>query len=56
MRRHGGGDDTGSGNATVIVTAAGMAGSPRRLMAVLNTDTPATWAGKVRLRWLVMAR
>lgn len=40
---------TGSGNATVVVTAAGMSGSPITLsVAVTNGDTAATWAGKVR--------
>jgi hypothetical protein len=40
---------TGSGNATVIVTANAVTGSPITLsVAVLNTDTAATWAGKVR--------
>ncbi len=40
---------TGSGNATVVVTAAGVAGSPVTVpVAVTNTDTAATWAGKVR--------
>lgn len=40
---------TGSGTVQVIVTAAGIAGSPITLnVPVLNTDTAATWAGKVR--------
>jgi len=40
---------SGSGNATVIVTAAGMSGSPITLsVAVLNGDTPSVWAQKVR--------
>ena len=40
---------TGSGNATVIVTAALVTGSPITLnVPVLDTDTAATWAGKVR--------
>jgi hypothetical protein len=40
---------TGSGNAAVVVTAAGMTGSPKTLnVAVLENDTAATWAGKVR--------
>lgn len=40
---------TGSGNATVVVTAAGMSGSPITLsVAVLNGDAVATWAEKVR--------
>lgn len=43
------GSITGSGNATVIVTAAGMTGSPKTIsVAVLNGDTAAVWAGKVR--------
>lgn len=41
---------TGSGNATVIVTAAGMTGSPKTIsVAVTNGDTAATWAEKVRV-------
>jgi hypothetical protein len=40
---------TGSGNATVIVTAAGMTGTPKTIsVPVLNGDLAATWAGKVR--------
>lgn len=40
---------TGSGNASVVVTADGVTGSPVTVpVAVLNTDTAATWAGKVR--------
>jgi hypothetical protein len=40
---------TASGNATVIVTAAGMTGSPKTIsVAVLNGDTATVWAGKVR--------
>lgn len=40
---------TASGNASVTVTAAGMTGSPKTInVAVLNGDTAATWAGKVR--------
>jgi hypothetical protein len=40
---------TASGNATVVVTAAGMTGSPKTIsVAVLNGDTAAVWAGKVR--------
>lgn len=40
---------TGSGTVQVIVTAAGIAGSPITLnVPVLDTDTAATWAGKVR--------
>lgn len=48
---------TGSGNATVIVTAAGMSGSPITLsVAVLNGDAPATWAQKVRDAMLADSR
>jgi hypothetical protein len=40
---------TASGNATVIVTGDDIVGSPLTVsVAVLNTDTAATWAGKVR--------
>lgn len=40
---------TGAGNATVIVTAAGMTGSPKTIsVAVTNADTAAQWAEKVR--------
>ena len=40
---------TGSGNATVVVTAAGMTGSPITLsVAVLNLDTAAQVAAKIR--------
>jgi hypothetical protein len=40
---------TASGNATVIVTGDDITGSPLTVsVAVLNTDTAATWAGKVR--------
>lgn len=40
---------TGSGNASVVVTASGMTGSPKTIsVAVVNGDTAATWAGKVR--------
>lgn len=40
---------TGSGNATVTVTAYGMANSPKAVsVAVVNADTATTWAGKVR--------
>ncbi len=40
---------TGSGNATVTVTAYGMNNSPKAVsVAVTNADTAATWAGKVR--------
>ncbi len=40
---------TASGNATVVVTAAGMTGSPKTIsVPVLNGDLAATWAGKVR--------
>lgn len=38
-----------SGNATVTVTAAGLTGSPLAVsVAVVATDTAATWAGKAR--------
>jgi len=38
-----------SGNASVVVTSAGMTGSPITLsVAVLNGDTAAAWATKVR--------
>lgn len=38
-----------SGNANVVVTAAGMTGSPKTVsVAVVNGDTPTVWAGKVR--------
>jgi phage tail sheath gpL-like len=40
---------TGSGNAAVVITAAGMTGSPKTLaVAVLENDTAADWAAKVR--------
>jgi len=40
---------TASGNATVIVTGDDITGSPLTVsVAVANTDTAATWAGKVR--------
>ena len=40
---------TASGNATVVVTAAGMTGTPKTIsVAVLNGDTASVWAGKVR--------
>lgn len=40
---------TGSGNATIVVTASGMTGSPRTVsVAVLNGDTASVVAGKVR--------
>lgn len=43
------GSITLTGNASVIVTAAGMTGSPKTIsVAVTNGDTAATWAGKVR--------
>ena len=38
-----------AGNASVVVTAAGMTGSPKTVsVAVTLSDTAATWAGKVR--------
>lgn len=41
---------TQSGNATITVTVNGMAGSPKAYsVAVLNNDTAAQWADKVRL-------
>lgn len=44
------GSITGTGNAEVIVTAAGMSGSPRTLLvAVTSGDTAAQWAEKVRV-------
>lgn len=40
---------TASGNASVVVTAAGMTGSPKTVsVAVTNGDTASVWAGKVR--------
>jgi hypothetical protein len=40
---------TAAGNASVVVTAAGMTGSPKTIaVAVALSDTAATWAGKVR--------
>lgn len=40
---------TASGNATVVVTGARITGSPVTVsVAVVNGDTAATWAGKVR--------
>lgn len=40
---------TSSGDAQVIVTAAGMTGSPKTLaVAVLENDTAAQWAEKIR--------
>jgi len=40
---------TAAGNATVIVTGDDITGSPLTVsVAVANTDTAATWAGKVR--------
>jgi hypothetical protein len=40
---------TGSGNASVVVTAAGMSGTPKTIsVAVLENDTAADWADKVR--------
>lgn len=40
---------SGSGNASVTVTGAGITGSPKTIsVAVVNGDTAATWAGKVR--------
>lgn len=43
------GTASASGNVTTTVTSAGMAGSPLAITtAILNGDTAATWAGKVR--------
>lgn len=40
---------TGSGNAALTVTAAGMTGSPKEIsVAVLENDTAADWAAKMR--------
>ena len=40
---------TASGNATVVVTGDDIVGSPLTVsVAVANTDTAATWAGKVK--------
>jgi hypothetical protein len=40
---------SGAGNASVVVTSAGMTGSPVTLnVAVAASDTAAVWAGKVR--------
>ena len=40
---------SGTGNITVTVTSAGMAGSPLAIpVAIVTGDTPAIWAGKVR--------
>lgn len=44
-----GGTITASGNATVTITSPLVTGSPLAVsVAVTNTDTAATWAGKVR--------
>lgn len=44
------GTASGNGNVNVTVTAAGMFGSPRLVVVpVLNGDTAAVWAGKVRV-------
>jgi hypothetical protein len=41
---------TGSGNATVVVTAAGLTGSPNTVsVPVTSGDTAAVWADKVRV-------
>ncbi len=43
------GTATSSGNITITVTSAGMTGSPLAIpVAIVNGDTAATWAGKVR--------
>jgi hypothetical protein len=45
-----------SGNAKVIVTAAGMSGTPKTIsVAVLNGDTADVWAAKVRAALLADA-
>ena len=41
---------SGSGNASIVVTGAGITGSPLTIpVAVVATDTPTIWAGKVRV-------
>jgi hypothetical protein len=43
------GATTGAGNASIVVTAAGMNGSPKTIpVAVGASDSPTVWAGKVR--------
>lgn len=43
------GSVSGNGNAEVVITGAGITGSPITLaVAVLNGDTPTLWAAKVR--------
>ena len=43
------GSVSGDGNAAVVITGAGITGSPITLaVAVLNGDTPTVWAAKVR--------
>ncbi len=43
------GSISGTGNASVVVTASGMTGTPKTIsVAVTSGDTAATWAGKVR--------
>ena len=50
------GSITTTGNATVTVTGDDITGSPLAIsVAVLNTDTAATWAGKVRTALAVAA-
>lgn len=40
---------TGNGNASVVVTAAGMTGTPKTIdVAVLSSDVASAWAAKVR--------
>lgn len=40
---------SGAGNATVVVTAAGMTGSPKTIsVAVATSDSASAWAAKVR--------
>ena len=43
------GSITGSGNATITVTASGMVGSPKAIsVGVLSGDSASVWAGRVR--------
>lgn len=46
----GAGTVSGSGNASIVVTGAGITGSPLTIpVAVVATDTPAIWVDKVRV-------
>lgn len=46
----GAGTVSGSGNASIVVTGAGITGSPLTIpVAVVATDTPTIWVGKVRV-------